>query len=135
MASLTERSEAASFLRNRRILVVEDQSLIAMEMQDCLETAGARVAGPVGRLEQAVSMAENESLDAALLDVDLHGERCWPVAESLARRAIPFVFTTGFATSIVMPERFAGRPVLSKPCREADMLAVLGKMLAQERGE
>ncbi len=132
MAPLGEQRQEASgpwSLRGRRILVVEDQSLIAMEIQDYLEKAGAIVAGPAGRVDRAVSKAEEEILDAALLDIDLNGERCWPVADVLARRAIPFAFTTGFETSIVMPERFAGRPVLSKPYREEEVLAVLTRLL------
>ena len=62
--------------------------------------------------------------------MDLNGVRCWPIAEVLAARAIPFAFTTGFASSIVMPDRFAGYPVLTKPYREEDVLAVLREMLA-----
>jgi CheY-like chemotaxis protein len=130
MPSPHERSHVKPSLKCRRILVVEDQFLIAMEIQDCLEKAGAKVVGPLGRLERAVSSAEKESLDAAVLDVDLHGERCWPIADVLAQRAIPFVFATGFATEIVMPERFADYAVLSKPYRERDMLEALGKVLA-----
>ena len=129
MPSPSQESRGKSSLASRRILVVEDQFLIAKEVQDCLERAGAKVVGPLGRLERALSTAEKESLDAALLDVDLHGERCWPVADVLAQRAVPFVFATGFATEIVMPDRFAGHAVLSKPYRERDILNALGKIL------
>ena len=132
MASPRERSEGQPSLKARRILVVEDQFLIALEVQDCLEKAGAEVIGPLGRLERALGSAEKDNLDAALLDVDLHGERCWPVADILAQRAIPFIFATGFATDIVMPERFAGHTVLSKPYRERDMLAALAKLMTRD---
>jgi DNA-binding response OmpR family regulator len=129
MAPPTERQGSLP-LGDRRILVVEDQALIAMEVQDCLSRAGAVVVGPFGRLERGLAEAEKQSLDAALLDVDLNGVRCWPIAEILAARAIPFAFTTGFAGSIATPERFAGYPVLTKPYREEDVLAVLRKLLA-----
>ncbi len=129
MPTARQQSEAKPSLKARRILVVEDQYLIAMEIQDCLEKAGAKVIGPLGRLDRALSSAEREGLDAAILDVDLHGERCWPVADILAQRAIPFIFATGFATEIVMPKRFDGCAVLSKPYRERDMLEALGKLL------
>jgi DNA-binding response OmpR family regulator len=97
-----------------------------------LEENGATVVGPVGKLERALDVAENAGLDAALLDVNLHAERCWPVADDLIRRAIPFAFATGFETKLVMPERFAGCLVLSKPFREQDILAVLKKMLERD---
>ena len=138
MAPLGEQSEGASgpwSLKGRRILVVEDQSLIAMEIQDYLERAGAIVAGPVGTVDRALSKAEEDILDAALLDIDLNGERCWPVADVLARRAIPFVFTTGFEGSIGMPERFAASPVLSKPYREEEVLAVLRRLLMRNHAQ
>jgi CheY-like chemotaxis protein len=120
-----------TLLKGRRILVVEDQSLIAMEMQDCLENAGAVVVGPVGRIQQGLSSVEKEPLDAALLDIDLNGERCWPIADALVSRSIPFAFTTGFATNIVMPDRFVKHPVITKPCSERDILATLEELLAR----
>ena len=128
MASRREPSPPS--LHARRILVVEDQFLIANELQDCLEKAGAEVVGPLGHMERALLTAEREALDAALLDIDLHGERCWPIADVLSRRAIPFIFATGYATDIVVPDRFAACEVLSKPFRERDMLAALAKLLA-----
>ena len=138
MAPLGNQSEGASgppSLKGRRILVVEDQFLIAMEVQHYLERAGAIVAGPVGTVDQALSKAEEDILDAALLDIDLGGERCWPIADVLARRGIPFVFTTGFEGSIGMPERFAGLPILSKPYREEEVLAVLRRLLRRNHAQ
>ncbi len=138
MAHLGEQSEEASgrwSLKGRRILVVEDESLIAMEVMDYLERAGATVVGPVGRVDRALGKAEKEILDAALLDVDLNGEGCWPVADALVLRRIPFAFTTGFEGSIVMPERFAGFPYFSKPYSEEEMLAVLRKILIRNHGQ
>jgi CheY-like chemotaxis protein len=126
----SESDERSARLKGRRVLVVEDQSLIAMEVEDCLSRAGVDVVGPVGRLDRAMMEAEKQTLDGALLDVDLNGVRCWPVADLLAARAIPFALTTGFARGIVTPERFADYPVLTKPYREEDMLAVLDEMLA-----
>ncbi len=132
MAPPSEKVEEAApsvSVKGRRILVVEDQAFIAMELQDFLEKNGAIVAGPAGRLRQAMSRVEKDDLDAALLDVDLNGEQCWPIADALAKRAIPFAFTTGFEASIAMPERFKGVPILSKPYREADLLSALGTIL------
>jgi len=135
LVELSEETSGPQSLKGRRILVVEDQSLIAFEVKDCLERAGATVVGPVGRLDRALGRAEKDVLDAALLDVDLKGERCWPIADALARRAIPFAFTTGFEGSLIMPERFAGFPVFSKPYSEEEMLAVLTRILIQNHGQ
>jgi CheY-like chemotaxis protein len=131
MNSPVELHRTNTLLKGRRILVVEDQSLIAMEMQERLENAGAVVVGPVGRIQRGLSSAEKEPLDAALLDVDLNGERCWPIADALVSRSIPFAFTTGFAANIVMPDRFVKHPVITKPCSERDVLAILEELLAR----
>jgi len=124
MVSSSEQSKRILPLKDRRIL-----------MEDCLKRAGADVIGPVGRLDSALNKAEEAGIDAALLDVDLNGERCWPAADALMSRGVPFAFATGFATNIVMPERFTACPVLSKPYRERDVLALLVKMLSQKQQE
>ena len=121
MSSVAGASKPTLSLRGQRILIVEDQFLIAMELQQSLERAGATIVGPVGRLDRALSIVEDNGLNAALLDVDLNGERCWPVADLLSRAGVPFAFTTGFSANIVMPERFVGRPVLAKPYREGEI--------------
>jgi light-regulated signal transduction histidine kinase (bacteriophytochrome) len=120
-------------LAGRRILVVEDMALVALEVQSILERADAAVLGPAGRLDKAIALAEQEEPDAVLLDIDLHGQRSWPVADVLARRGVPFAFTTGFLAAMVIPDRFAGVPVLSKPYREADLLRVAGELVARRR--
>jgi DNA-binding response OmpR family regulator len=129
MSSSAGELNSTSSLQGQRILIVEDQFLIAVELQDCLENAGATVVGPVGRLDRALSKATDGSLHAALLDVDLNGERCWPVADALQDAGVPFAFTTGFSASIKMPDRFAKYPVVSKSYREGEVLAVLRKLL------
>jgi chemotaxis family two-component system sensor kinase Cph1 len=121
---------AGSAVVGKRVLVVEDQALIAMEVQDELESAGIDVAGPYGRLDKAIAAADHEALDAALVDVDLDGERSWPVADALARRGVPFAFTTGFQAQIVFPQRFLSSPVLSKPYPDGALLRLVGELLA-----
>lgn len=129
MSSVAGEINSTLSLQGQKILVVEDQFLIAVELQDCLEKAGATVVGPVGRLDRALSKAKDDSLHAALLDVDLNGERCWPVADALEDAGVPFAFTTGFTASIVMPDRFAKYQVVSKPYREGEVLAAVRKLL------
>jgi chemotaxis family two-component system sensor kinase Cph1 len=122
-------------LQGRRILVVEDEGLIAMFVQDALESAGATVIGPVGRLKPALIKAEADAIDAALLDVDLDGELCWPIADVLAGRGIPFALTTGFTAGLGMPERFAGADIVLKPYLHESVLTTLAKLLRGNMSE
>lgn len=84
-------------LRDRRILAVEDEYFLAMDLERDLTSAGAVVVGPVPSNEQALAMIGAEpAIDAAVLDVNLGGEMSYPVADALLARGIPFVFTTGY---------------------------------------
>jgi CheY-like chemotaxis protein len=84
-------------LRDRRILVVEDEYLIAMSLQDALENAGAVVVGPVPSIDKAIQTIDSEpNIDAAVLDVNLGGVLAYPIADMLIARKIPFVFTSGY---------------------------------------
>jgi light-regulated signal transduction histidine kinase (bacteriophytochrome) len=115
-----------------RILIVEDNSLIARSTEQLLKAMGANILGPVSRLPIAMQIAESQQMDAALLDIDLDGTRVWPVAEILARRGVPFIFTTGYAAGLVMPPAFADRPVLTKPY-DPDSLELLLTGIFQKR--
>ncbi len=110
-----DASPAPSILAGKRILIVEDHALVAMELAAIVKGLGAVIVGPAGRLHRALAMAEREPIDAALLDVDLDGVQSWPVADALASRNIPFAFTTGFAASSILQPAFAGARVISKP--------------------
>lgn len=117
-----------SVLAGRRILVVEDEMLVAMVLEAVLDEAACRIVGPFGRLAQALKSAQEDAIDAALLDVNLHGEQVFPVADALAARNIPFVFVTGYGASGLRP-RFMDSPVLTKPYRPAAVLAALTAIL------
>lgn len=97
-----------------RILLVEDQMIIAMELQDTLQDLGCEVVGPVGALERAVDLARAERLDAAILDVNIDGSKVFPVAEELQARRIPFVFATGYGEAS-LPEKWRDAFRLTKP--------------------
>ena|ERR671919_432778 len=112
MAGLPTRSAE---LRGLRILVVEDEFLVAMELESMLQDLGGEVIGPLGRLDQAVTVARDEALDLALLDVNVGGRLVTPVADALAARTIPFVFCTGYDVAS-LPGRHAAAPTLMKPC-------------------
>lgn len=85
------------WLRGKRILVVEDEALIAVMVEDMLNEMGSVVVGPAATIEQALALARSDDpIDAAVLDVNVRGERIDPVAEALAARGVPMLFATGY---------------------------------------
>lgn len=117
-------------LQNRRVMVVEDDFLIGDALSELLQGAGADVIGPVGWATEALAMARQPGLaiDIALLDLDLHGERSYPIADALIDRAIPFVFTTGYHCDIVALQ-YRGYPRYEKPLSGRALVATLASML------
>jgi CheY-like chemotaxis protein len=117
-------------LEGCRVLVVEDEAPVALDLQRTLQDEGCVVIGPVAWLERAVRRASREPIDVALLDVNLAGSPVFPVADALAARDIPFVFLTGY-DSTILPERFRQRPFCQKPYPTQRLGAVLGAALAR----
>ena len=113
-------------LEGMRILVVEDEYLVADLLENVLEEAGCVVCGPIPRLAEAVEAADTANCDIAVLDVNLAGESVSPVADILARRKVPFIFITGYGQA-ALPGRHAERPRLGKPFKIADLLRTLSK--------
>jgi DNA-binding response OmpR family regulator len=101
-------------IEGKRILIVEDEYLIASDLKRAFIGVEAQVAGPVGQLEDALRIAEAEALDAAVLDVNLNDTNSYPVADILARRSIPFMFLTGYDAWAVPPD-YRSVPRLAKP--------------------
>ena len=101
-------------MATRSILIVEDESLIAMMLEDFIDSLGYQVAGTEDTVEGALALAEQGGFDLAILDVHLNGKSCWPVADALADRDIPFILATGGHTE-EPPARHAAAPILSKP--------------------
>lgn len=101
-------------LKGIRVLLVEDQMIVAMQIEDMLRAAGCAVVGPVGTLQAAIARAHAEPVDAAVLDVNLDGDKVYPAAEELQARGIPFIFATGYGES-TLPEKWRDQPRLSKP--------------------
>ena len=98
----------------RRLLVVEDEALIAMLVEALLQEHGHTIVGPAARVAAALKLAESETLDAAVLDVNLAGEPVFPVADVLARRGVPIVFLTGYGR-LGLPEPYQAYAVVEKP--------------------
>lgn len=108
-----------------RILVVEDEAIVAMMLEDMLAELGYAVVGPVTRFERALELARGAAIDAAVLDVNLNGRDTYAVADALNARAIPFVFATGYGAK-ELAERFRGTPVTQKPFHRDDLERALG---------
>jgi CheY-like chemotaxis protein len=115
------------FMANpQRVLIVEDEALVGMALEDALQFLGMDVAAVAGTVDEALAQVESNKFDGAILDVQLHGKTVLPVAESLERRGIPFVFATGYGKAGV-PEKYRGTPVLQKPFMPAELKDVLTK--------
>lgn len=98
--------------------------LVALSLEDQLTDAGYEVVGPAFSLEEAMALAASEPLDGAVLDINLAGEKAYPVADLLAKRNVPFVYVTGFGQA-GMREADQGRPMLQKPYVFANLEAIV----------
>jgi CheY-like chemotaxis protein len=98
----------------RSILIVEDEPLIAMMLEDFLDSLGHTVAGTCDTVAEALDRVGKGGFDIAIIDVNLNGERVWPVADRLAAQGVPYILATGGHIEPPPPEH-AGVPVLSKP--------------------
>ena len=107
-----------------RVLVVEDEYLIAILIEEILEAAGCIVMGPIPRLREALDAVEHDDYDAAVLDVNLAGERINPVADALSERNVPFLFVTGYGAN-ALPGEHAQRPHICKPFRMGELIGAL----------
>lgn len=111
-------------LTGARVLIVEDEAMIAMLIEEFLSDLGCDVAASASRLDSAVEKARNLAIDIAVLDVNLAGQLSYPVAGVLRERGIPFVFATGYGAE-GMPAEFRGAPVLSKPFAQEQLAEAL----------
>ncbi len=107
-----------------RILIVEDEPFIALSLADTLFDLGFNIAGCFSDVASALEFIGREQIDGALLDVNLGSQKIDPVADLLAKRACPFIFTTGYGRSGV-PAAYADRAVLQKPFGIDDLAGVL----------
>ena len=110
------------------VLIVEDETLIAMDLQDMLEDAGYRVIGPVGSVAAALQLLGSERPDLALLDVNLGGENVFKVASELATGPARIVFLTGHSEQH-LPEEHRHRPLVTKPFLPGTVLAAIERTL------
>ena len=112
----------------RRVLVVEDEALVAMLLETILEDMGCMAVGPAATVDEGLRMAADEAVDAALLDVNVAGRQVFPVAQALKDRGVPFVFSTGYGEG-GLPDEWRGQPTLQKPFTEAAVRDALMKAM------
>jgi CheY-like chemotaxis protein len=111
----------------KRILVVEDEIMLAMMMEDVLADLGCTTVQTAGTCSQALDLMDHHTFDAAMLDINLGGTTSKPVAEALAEKSIPFVFCTGNSQSVTW-DGFQDRPFLRKPYDFKELESVLAKL-------
>ncbi len=117
-------------LDGRRVLVVEDEYLMARDVARAFEDAGAQVVGPVPSVRHALSLLDGGSpIDFAVLDVNLAGEAVYPLADVLAARGVPFVFATGYDAAAI-PTRYARALRLEKPIDPSEVVRAVSRSIA-----
>jgi ActR/RegA family two-component response regulator len=114
-------------LQGRRLLVVEDEYMIAADLARALEERGVDVVGPAGSVDGALALIDADAdIDGAILDINLRGDRAYPVADALQARGVPFVFVTGY-DSWIIPDAYAGVPRLEKPVNTRALALLLSR--------
>jgi CheY-like chemotaxis protein len=114
-------------LIGKRVLVVDDEVLVALLIEDILRECGCITVGPYGTVEKALHAVQSEAFDAAILDINLAGVRVDPVAFALAGRHIPFLFLSGYGDEAIRPDRPDWK-VCAKPFMAHDLVGLLSAM-------
>jgi CheY-like chemotaxis protein len=117
-------------LAGLRILIAEDNLLVAMQLEDSVRRLGGLPVGPVARLALVLEIARGDRLDGALLDVDLRGELVFPAADVLVMRGIPIIFATGQDDSLRFASHFISYPRLRKPYLEEELTRMMTEAFA-----
>ena len=118
-----------------RVLVVEDELLVALALEDILNDMGCEIVGPVSQIEEAETFARTRDLDAAILDVNVRGRLIYPVAEVLAARGVPVLFCSGYSDTAVLPAPFRALPQVAKPYDESALRRAMEKAFGHLRAE
>lgn len=112
-----------------RILLVEDEALVLMLLEDMLDELGHKIAATATDLAEAMELARTATYDLAIIDINLKGERTFPVAEIVQSRKLPLIFSTGYADEAI-EQRFATVPVLQKPFDDRGLAGALARLSA-----
>jgi CheY-like chemotaxis protein len=111
---------------SRKVLVVEDEALIAMYVEDIVEQSGYDVAGVVSSLDDALAFIDDHTIDSAVLDVNLNGRPVFPLADALMERGIPFVFASSYGERNI-PAAYRAGPIVQKPFAPSELRRALAQ--------
>jgi CheY-like chemotaxis protein len=114
--------------RDQRVLIVEDEPMLAYALEELVVEAGFQIAGVVGTLRAALAMIERDVCDVAILDANLKGVSAAPAATALIARRVPFVVLSGYSRD-QQPAAFNGAVHLQKPCRSEHLIQALRSLL------
>ena len=120
---------AGEALRGRRVLVIEDEMLVAMEFESLLQRQGCAVVGPASTVDRALALLDHDQPDAALLDLNLNGEPASAVAVALRTRGVPFVLVTGYGEAQSSEPELQGAPRVDKPVNHKELVRALARVM------
>ncbi len=115
-------------LAGRRVLVVEDEMLVLLNLEDMLADLGCKSVSAAATVDQALALIDAQVFDAAMVDVNLDGKKSYSVADALVARGVPFVFSTGYSGQS-LKDGYRDRPVLGKPYRNTELAEILTELL------
>jgi CheY-like chemotaxis protein len=120
---------AGEALLGRRVLVIEDEMLVAMEFESLLRRQGCAVLGPASTVDRALALLDHDQPDAALLDLNLNGEPATAVAVALRTRSVPFVLVTGYGEAQSSEPELQGAPRVDKPVNHQELVRALARVM------
>ena len=123
----------SSQLSGRRVLVVEDEVMVSWILEDMLVELGCTVVGPAAWVSQALAMVDAEAIDLAVLDVNLNGQKSFPIADALVARGVPFVFSTGYNKD-GFPDTYKVFAMMQKPYEISKLTMALAGLLKLPEG-
>lgn len=118
-------------LSDRRVLVIEDEMMVLMSIENMLAELGCQSVTVAATVKDALALISSQVFDLAMLDLNLGGTRSYPVADALAARGVPFLFSTGY-TDNGASALYPGRPILNKPYPYGKLSAVLRTLLGEK---
>jgi DNA-binding NtrC family response regulator len=123
------QARAGEALSGRRVLVIEDEMLVAMEFESLLQRQGCAVLGPAPTVDRALALLDHDRPDAAILDLNLNGESATAVAVALKTRGVPFVIVTGYGEAQSSEPELQGAPRVDKPVNHHALVRALARVL------